>query len=63
MNNTTQIYQAIGAVSAKVNDLSARLDSFIHAWNERQQSDIDYIAMEMDIDLDIDDDQELKEVI
>jgi len=63
MNNTTQIYQAIGAVSEKVNDLSARLDSFIRAWNEAQQSDIDYIAMETGVDLDIDDDQEPKEVI
>ena len=57
MNETTQIYQAINAVSEKMNDVSKRLDNLINMLNNQRASDIDYIAMEMDIDLDQNDEK------
>jgi len=50
--DTTKIYQAISAVSEKVNDISYRLDQLIQIVNLQKQSDIDYIAMETGVDLD-----------
>ena len=46
-----RIYQAIGAVSQKVNDLSATLNQYIDALNKTTQANIDYVAMMTDVEL------------
>lgn len=47
----TQIYQAISAVSERVNDLNKRLDNYIQALNQNNRADIDYIAMMTDVEI------------
>ena len=47
----TQIYQAISAVSERVNDLNKRLDDYIQALNQNNQADIDYVAMMTDVEI------------
>ena len=51
MEETTRIYQAIAAVSRRVNDLAERLDMYINMLYERNASNIDYLSMMSDIDL------------
>lgn len=59
MNTTTQIMQAINAVSQKVNDLSKRLDDCYKMITDNNTANIDYIAMIEDIDLDNEETQEV----
>ena len=47
----TQIYQAISAVSERVNDLNKRLDDYIQALNQNNRADIDYVAMMTDVEI------------
>lgn len=47
----TQIYQAISAVSERVNDLNKRLDDYIQALNQNNRADIDYVAMMADVEI------------
>ena len=57
--DTTQIYQAINAVSQKVNDINKRLNNMSNMFNNQRAADIDYIAMETGIDLDQDEKEEV----
>jgi len=51
MDTTTQIYQAINAISQRVNEVNARLDQVMRVLSETNAANIDYIAMMSDINI------------
>ena len=53
----TQIYQAINAVSQRVNDLSKRLEDYVKLNHGNNVANIDYLAMMSDIELPSDEDK------
>ena len=51
MDTTTQIYQAINAISQRVNEVNARLDQVMRVLSETNAANIDYLAMMTEIDI------------
>lgn len=51
MVTTNQIFQAIAAVSEKVNDISARLDEAFNSLHDKDAANISYLAMMTENDL------------
>ena len=55
---TKEIAKEFGTVGRRLNEIERRLSDFATILNERQQGDIDFLAMETGVDLDMGEDEE-----
>ena len=48
---TSEVYNNFSALSKRLSAVERQLSNFTEMLNERQQGDIDYLAMELDVEL------------
>ena len=59
---TKEMAKELGTINQKIFNIQRQLSDFAEMLNERQQADIDYVAMETGVDLDLGEDEDEEEV-
>ena len=57
------VAQALKQLSKRIFNLERQMSAFTEMLHERQQGDVDFIAMEVGVDLDYGEDEELEDMM